>query len=83
MTLFLKLEKEVGLQEALESGQGKLEHDTMSCGDCWVKGGIVYCEQSKYYPNHPYHCCPLLQNCYCLAPEYRSDLLCYPDQNVP
>ena len=81
MTLFWKLEREIGLQEALEcfqkavdSGREELEHDVMSCRDCWVHGDIVYCERSKYHPNHPYHQCPPWQNCYCLAPEYSSDL---------
>ena len=81
MLLFWKLEREIGLQEALEcfrravdSGKEELEHDVMSCQDCWVHGDIVYCERSKYHPNHPHHCCPPWQNCYCLAPEYSSDL---------
>ena len=81
MSLFWKLEREIGLQEALDcfqkvvdSGREELEHDVMSCWDCWVHGDIVYCERSKYHPNHPYHQCPPWQNCYCLAPEYSSDL---------
>src|ERR1700743_2916604 len=81
MSLFWKLEREIGLQEALECfqkavdlGREELEHDVMSCRDCWVHGDIVYCERSKYHPNHPYHQCPPWQNCYCLAPEYSSDL---------
>ena len=89
LSLFWKLEREVGLQEALDcfqsvldSGREVLEHDAMSCGDCWVNGDIVYCERSKYHPNHPYHCCSAWQNCYCLAPEYSRDLSCYPDPNV-
>ena len=81
MSLFWKLEREIGLQEALDcfqkavdSGREELEHDVMSCRDCWVHGDIVYCERNKYHPNHPYHWCPPWQNCYCLAPEYSSDL---------
>ena len=81
MSLFWKLEREIGLQEALECfqkavdlGREELEHDVMGCQDCWVQGDIVYCEKSKYHPNHPHHCCPPWQNCYCLAPEYSSDL---------
>ena len=49
-------------------------HDVMGCQDCWVHSDIVYCEKSKYHPNHSYHCCPPWQNCYCLAPEYSLDL---------
>ena len=71
MSLFWRLEREVGLQEvmdcfqkALDFGKEELEHDAMSCRDCWVNGDIVYCERSKYNPNHPYHCCPPWQNCY-------------------
>ena len=81
LLLFWKLEREIGLQEALECfqkvldlGREELEHDVMGCWDCWVHGDIVYCEKSKYHPNHPHHCCPPWQNCYCLAPEYSSDL---------
>ena len=81
MSLFWKLEREIGLQEALECfqravdlGREEMEHDVMGCWDCWVHGDIVYCEKSKFHPNHPHHCCPPWQNCYCLAPEYSSDL---------
>ena len=81
MSLFWKLEREIGLQEALEcfqrvvdSGKEELEHDVMGCQDCWVHGDIVYCEKSKFHPNHPHHRCPPWQNCYCLAPKYSSDL---------
>ena len=81
MSLFWKLEREIGLQEALkcfqkvvDSGREELEHDVMGCQDCWVHGDIVYCEKSKFHPNHPHHRCPPCQNCYCLAPEYSSDL---------
>ena len=81
MSLFWKLEREIGLQEALECfqkavdlGKEELEHDVMSCWDCWVHGDIVYCERSKYHPNHPHHHRPPWQNCYCLAPEYSSNL---------
>ena len=89
MSLFWKLERELGLQETLEcsqkvvdSGREEMEHDMMSCRDCLVHGDIVYCEQSKYHPNHPYHCCSPWQNCYYLALEYSSDLSCHPDLNV-
>ena len=81
MSLFWKLEREIGLQEALECfqkavdlGKEELEHDVMGCRDCWVQGDVVYCEKSKFHPNHPHHRCPPWQNCYCLAPEYSSDL---------
>ena len=81
LSLFWKLEREIGLQEALEcfqkvldSGKEELEHDVMGCQDCWVHGDGVYCEKSKFHPNHPHHCCPPWQNCYCLAPEYSSDV---------
>ena len=81
MSLFWKLEREIGLQEALEcfqravdSGKEEMEHDVMGCRDCWVQGDVVYCEKSKFHPNHPHHRCPPWQNCYCLAPKYSSDL---------
>ena len=81
MSLFWKLEREIGLQEALEcfqravdSRKEEMEHDVMGCRDCWVQGDVVYCKKSKFHPNHPHHCCPPWQNCYCLAPEYSSDL---------
>ena len=45
MSLFWKLEREIGFQEALkcfqkavESGREELEHDVMGCQDCWVHG---------------------------------------------
>ena len=45
MSLFWELEREIGLQEALEcfwkavdSGKEELEHDVMRCRDCWVQG---------------------------------------------
>ena len=82
MSLFWKLEREIDLQEALkcfqkavDSGKEEPEHDVMGCWDCWVQGDVVYCEKSKFHPNHPHHCCPPWQNCYCLAPEDSSDLL--------
>ena len=81
MSLFWKLEREIGLQEALECfqravdlGREEMEHDVMGCRDCWVHGDIVYCKKSKFHPNHPHHRCPPWQNCYCLVPEYSSDL---------
>ena len=81
MFIFWKLEREIGLQEALECfqravdlGREEMEHNVMGCRDCWVHGDIVYCEKSKFHPNHPHHRCPPWQNCYCLAPEYSSDL---------
>ena len=85
LSLFWKLEREIGLQEALkcfqkvvDSGKEELEHDVMGCRDCWVQGDVVYCEKSKFHPNHPHHRCPPWQNCYCLAPEYSLDLLACP-----
>ena len=81
LSLFWKLEREIGLQEALDcfqkaldSGKEELEHDMMGCQDCWIQGDVVYCEKSKFHPNHPHHRCPPWQNCYCLAPKYSSDL---------
>ena len=81
MSLFWKLEREIGLQEALDCfqkavdlGKEELEHDVMGCRDCWVQGDTVYCEKSKFHPNHPHHRCSPWQNCYCLALEYSSDL---------
>ena len=81
LSLFWKLEREIGLQEALDcfqkvldSGKEELEHDVMGCQDCWVHGDVVYCEKSKFHPNHPHHRCPPWQNCYCLAPKYSSNL---------
>ena len=48
MSLFWKLEREIGLQEALKCfqkavdlGKEEFEHDVMSCWDCWVHGDIV------------------------------------------
>ena len=48
MSLFWKLEREIGLQEALEcfhkvvdSGKEELDHDVMGCQDRWVHGDIV------------------------------------------
>ena len=59
LSLFWKLERKIGLQEALEcfqkvldSGREELEHDVMGCQDCWVHGDIVYCEKSKYCQGH-------------------------------
>ena len=48
MSLFWKLEREIGLQEALEcfqrvvdSGKEEMEHDVMGCRNCWVQGDVV------------------------------------------
>ena len=75
MSLFWKLEGEVGLlgamdcfQKALNSANVELEHNVMGCSNCWVNGDIVYCARSQFHPNHPYHKCPGWQSCYCLAP---------------
>ena len=77
----LEAGEEIGLQEALECfqravdlGKEEMEHDVMGCRDCWVQGDVVSCEKSKFHPNHPHRCCPPWQNCYCLAPEYSSDI---------
>ena len=58
MFLFWKLEREIGLQEALacfqkplDLGKEELEHDVMECQDCWVHSDVVYCEKSKFHPN--------------------------------
>ena len=57
MLLFWKLEREIGLQEALECfqkavdlGREELEYDVMGCQDCWVHGDIVYCERASFIP---------------------------------
>ena len=88
MSLFWKLESQAGLlevtscfQKAIDSWNVELEHDMLGCKDCWVNGDIVYCERSRYHPNHPYHKCPSWQSCYCLALQYDglseySDHLC-------
>ena len=46
--LFWRLEREIGLQEALECfqravdlGKEELDHDVMGCRDFWVHGDIV------------------------------------------
>ena len=71
-------DRSLGGSRVLSEGAGfweeELEHDMMGCRDCWVHGDIVYCKKSKYHLNHPHHRCPPWQNCYCLAPEYSSDL---------
>ena len=79
MSLFWKLEGKVGLVEvmdyfwkALDSANVELEYDIMGCQECWVNGDIVYCVQSWYNPQHPYHKCPPWQSCYCLTPEFGS-----------
>ena len=65
MSLFWKLEGQVGLleviscfQRAIDSENVEVEHDDLRCKDCWVNGDIVYCEQSRYHSNHLYHKCP-------------------------
>ena len=57
MSLFWKLEREIGLQEALECfqkvvdlGKEELEHDVMGCWDCWVQGDVVYARRASFTP---------------------------------
>ena len=55
-----RLEREIGLQEALEcfqkvldSGREEMEQDVMGCQDCWVHSDIVYCERVSFIPTIP------------------------------
>ena len=57
ISLFWKLEGEVGLIEVMECFQKvldlanvELEHDVMGCQECWVNGDIVYCAWGYYNP---------------------------------
>jgi len=69
--MFRALVKEYGM----ESAQGVFEevvrelgvemnHDVLGCREChWEGRDIIYCKHSWHNREHPYHVCPIGQEC--------------------
>ena len=80
MKTFWKLQKDLGMDMALESFQKVLAtveedlfHDPPSCSDCHVQGDWEFCRRSHYHPQHDLYVCPESQVCFCLNPKYPYD----------
>ena len=80
MKMFQKLQKDLGMEVALESFRKVLAaveedifHDPLGCSDCRVRGDWKFCRRSQYHPQHDLHECPEGQVCFCLNPKYSYD----------
>ena len=77
MKTFQKLQKDLGMEVALEAFQKVLRvveedmyHDAVSCPDFQVQGDWEYCRCSQFHPQHNLHVCQESQVCFCLNPKY-------------
>ena len=69
--MFRSLVKEYGALAAQEAFEGvvrdlgvEMNHDVLGCRDChWEGRDIVYCRRSRHNREHPYHECPIGQEC--------------------
>ena len=73
MKTFWKLQKDMGMDIAMEAFQGVLVlvendlfHDPLGCLDCQICGDWEYCKHSCYH----LHVCLESQVCFCLNPKY-------------
>ena len=80
MRTFWKLQKDLGMDMALESFwkvlatvEEDMFHDPLGCSDCHVQGDWEFCRCSHYHPQHDLHVCPEYQVCFCLNPKYPYD----------
>ena len=65
MKTFQKLQKDLGMEVALESFRKVLAaveedifHDPLGCSECRVRGDWEFCKRSCYHPQHDLHECP-------------------------
>jgi len=69
--MFRTLAKEYGLEVAQGAFEQavmdlgvEMNHDVLGCRDChWEGRDIVYCRRSRHNREHPYHECPIGQEC--------------------
>ena len=69
--MFWLLVKEYGALAAQEAFEGvvrdlgvEMNYDVLGCRDChWEGRDIVYCRRSQHNREHPYHECPIGQEC--------------------
>ena len=80
MKTFQKLQKDLGMEVALESFRKVLAaveedifHDPLGCSECRVQGDWEFCRCSRYHPQHDLHECQEGQVCFCLNPKYSYD----------
>ena len=80
MKTFQKLQKDLGMEVALESFRKVLAaveddifHDPLGCSNCHVRGNWEFCRRSRFHPQHDLHECPEGQVCFCLNPKYPYD----------
>ena len=66
MKMFQKLQKDLGMEVALESFRKVLGavkedifHDPLGCSECCVRGDWEFCRRSRYHPQHDLHECPV------------------------
>ena len=80
MKTFWKLQKDLGLDVALESfwkvllaSMANMYHDAVGCPNCCFHGNWEFCRYSRYHPQHTLHVCPESRVCFCLNPKYPYD----------
>ena len=80
MKTFQKLQKDLGMEVALESFwkvlamvEEDIFHDPLGCSECHVRGDWEFCKRSQNHPQHDLHECPEGQVCFCLNPKYSYD----------
>jgi len=69
--MFQTLAKEYGLEvaqgafeEAVRELGVEMNHDVLGCCEChWEGRDIIYCRRSRDNREHPYHTCPIGQEC--------------------
>ena len=69
--MFWMLVKEYGMEVAQGAFEQtvrelgvEMNHDVLGCRDChWEGRDIIYCRRSRHNQEHPYHKCPISQEC--------------------
>jgi len=69
--MFRALVKEYGMEsaqgafeEAVRELGVEMNHDVLGCREChWEGRDIIYCRRSRHNREHPYHTCPIGQEC--------------------
>jgi len=69
--MFQVLVKEYGMEsaqgafeEAVRELGVEMNHDVLGCREChWEGRDIIYCRRSRHNQEHPYHTCPIGQEC--------------------
>ena len=77
MKTFQKLQKDLGMEVALESFRKVLAtveedifYNPLGCSECHVQRDLEFCKRSSFHPQHDLHECPEGQVCFCLNLKY-------------